>query len=108
RPARRVINPRPPEFPTWVKPNRGADCHRSKDIIPTARWARRGGSQARTTAPDLRSGLAGVRGFKSLARCARRKVPSPAPHTIAHVFSENLYVSGPARAARGSEPCIGP
>src|SRR5881296_4691829 len=50
-----------------------------KGVIPIARWLPRGGSQARTTAPDLRSGLAGVRGFKSLAHRARREVPSPAP-----------------------------
>src|SRR5438128_4401339 len=73
-----------------------------KGIIPTPRWARRGGSQARTTAPDLRSGLAGVRGFKSLALRARRKVPSPAPVTqIGDAFSETLYLGGQAR--RGSE-----
>src|SRR2546426_5835028 len=73
-----------------------------KGIIPTPRWARRGGSQARTTAPDLRSGLAGVRGFKSLALRAGRKVPSPAPSpSRPSEFSENLYVREPAR--RGSE-----
>src|SRR5881296_3484751 len=77
-------------------------CCTQKGIIPTARWARRGGSQARTTAPDLRSGLAGVRGFKSLALRAGRKVPSPAPSpSRAPEFSENLYVREPAR--RGSE-----
>src|SRR5207244_9591463 len=77
-------------------------CCTQKGIIATPRWARRGGSQARTTAPDLRSGLAGVRGFKSLALRARRKVPSPAPVTqIGDAFSEKLYLGGQAR--RGSE-----
>src|SRR2546422_8526335 len=86
------------------KESRGKEVseQRDKSIIPTTRWARRGGSQARTTAPDLRSGLAGVRGFKSLALRAGRKVPSPAPSpSRPSEFSENLYVREPAR--RGSK-----
>src|SRR5256886_12620487 len=50
-------------------------------MMPIARWAARGGSQARTTAPDVRSGLAGVRGFKSLARTARSGKSHP-PHSM--------------------------
>src|SRR5207302_10865403 len=52
---------------------------RNKNIIPIARWAACGGSQARTTAPDLRSGLAGVHGFKGLARTTRGGNSHP-PH----------------------------
>src|SRR5437879_13372644 len=63
------------------KESRGKEVseQRDKSIIPTARWAACGGSQARTTAPDLRSGLAGVHGFKSLARTARSGKSHP-PH----------------------------
>src|SRR2546422_7316118 len=63
------------------KESRGKEVseQRDKSIIPTARWAARGGSQARTTAPDLRSGLAGVRGFKSPAHPARVGKSHP-PH----------------------------
>src|SRR5438309_3521920 len=52
---------------------------RQKGVIARVRCAIRGGSQARTTAPDLRSGLAGVHGFKSLARTARSGKSHP-PH----------------------------
>src|SRR5207245_1739462 len=46
-----------------------------------------------------RSGLAGVRGFKSLARRARRKVPSPAPQVseCACVFGKPLCVGTGSR-----------
>src|SRR5438093_8593172 len=74
-------------------------CCTQKGIIPTARWARRGGSQARTTAPDLRSGLAGVRGFKSLALRARRKVPSPAPVTQSEMPFRKSFIWGDRLAA---------
>src|SRR5438552_556090 len=54
---------------------------RQKGVIARVRCAIRGGSQARTTAPDLRSGLAGVHGFKSLARAARSGKSHP-PHSM--------------------------
>src|SRR2546428_4889700 len=62
-----------------------------KARIPPAGWAARGGSQARTTAPDLRSGLAGVCGFKSPpnpARAAKSHPPHPVT-TIGHSLSGN-------------------
>src|SRR3989440_5788532 len=52
---------------------------RQKGVISARPMRRCGGSQARTTAPDLRSGLAGVHGFKSLARTARSGKSHP-PH----------------------------
>src|SRR5438552_5403266 len=97
RPVRRVINPR------TYDPTRSSS--RVKGIIPTPRWATRGGSQARTTAPDLRSGLAGVRGFKSPAH--PRGSGSPIPRTLFSGFririAGNLYPVGAARAPKRKE-----
>src|SRR5438445_2969626 len=78
---------------------------RNKSIIPIARWGGRGGSQAWTTAPDLRSGLAGVHGFKSLARTARGGKSHP-PHCVRPRelrITENLYPEIPARRAGGRD-----
>src|SRR5256714_11573685 len=75
---------------------------RNKGIIPIARWAGRGGSQAWTTAPDLRSGLAGVHGFKSLARTARSGKSHP-PHLACarRPITENIYPRRVAPRAGG-------
>src|SRR5438309_2073023 len=78
---------------------------RNKSIIPIARWAACGGSQARTTAPDLRSGLAGVRGFKGLARTTRGGNSHP-PHlarATTHPITENIYQGRPARRGGGTK-----
>src|SRR2546430_430009 len=80
---------------------------RNKGIIPIARWAGRGGSQAWTTAPDLRSGLAGVHGFKSLARTARSGKSHP-PHCVSpSVVHYGKHLSGETGSARGrKELCL--
>src|SRR2546430_2862306 len=81
---------------------------RDKSIIPIARWAARGGSQARTTAPDLRSGLAGVRGFKSLGRRSPGAgIPIPPTPCPSRVHHSGKTLSGGTRWPRGrKEPCL--